>query len=305
VRVALVQLSSSDEPRANLAKTLAKIEEAAASGARFVLTPEVTNCVSASRTHQKAVLQVESEDETLAALRLAARQLDIWLLIGSLALSVEDDDRFVNRSFLIDPNGEISARYDKIHMFDVKISDEETYKESAGYRAGNTAVVAQVDGVKVGLTICYDLRFPQLFRDLCRAGAEVIAVPSAFAVKTGVAHWEPLMRARAIENGAFVLAPAQCGTHVATRGRERKTYGHSMVVDPWGQVLAVADDGPDVLRVDLDLNAVESARQRIPSLIHHRDYTLEPWTVRKNRETRLQLPCSANFSWLINWLVRV
>ncbi len=275
MRIALVQLSASDDPGVNLPQTLAYVREAATRGARFVLTPEVTNCVSASRSHQKSVLRTEDRDETLAAIRELARELDIWVLIGSLALSLDDDDRFVNRSFLIAPSGQVTARYDKIHMFDVTISAEETYKESAGYRPGDQAVVAQVDRVGVGLSICYDIRFPHLYRDLCKAGAQIIVVPSAFAVDTGVAHWEVLLRSRAIENGAFVLAPAQCGTHAASKGRTRKTYGHSKAVDPWGQVLASASSEPGVTLVDLDLDAVETARRRIPSLTHDRIYTLD------------------------------
>lgn len=275
MRVALVQLSSSDDPAKNLKVTLDRVREAAAAGARFVLTPEVTNCVSASRTHQRSVLRNEEDDETLAVLSDAARELDIWLLIGSLALSVKDEERFVNRSFVISPSGRVCARYDKIHMFDVTITEEETYRESAGYRPGNEAVLTQVDDVKVGLSICYDVRFPYLYRELCKAGAQIVVVPSAFAVDTGAAHWEALLRSRAIENGVFVLAPAQCGNHDVSRGRARKTYGHSMAVDPWGKVLACASNGPCVTLVDLELDAVENARRRIPSLSHDRTYSLD------------------------------
>lgn len=274
MRVALVQLSSMDDPSANLPKTLLAIETAAEAGARFVLTPEVTNCVSASREQQRSVLRAESEDETLSSFRRIASERDIWLLAGSLALLGETDDRFVNRSFLIAPTGDIAARYDKIHMFDVTISEEETYRESAGYNPGAAAVVEPVDGVPVGLSICYDVRFPQLYRDLAKAGARILVVPSAFAPDTGVAHWETLLCARAVENGAFVLAPAQCGTHKASQGRERKTYGHSLAIDPWGKILAQAGVEPGVTLVDLDLDAVEDARRRIPSLTHDRTYTL-------------------------------
>lgn len=272
MRVGLVQLTSSDDPEANLPGTRAFIEEAAAGGADFVLTPEVTNCVSASRTRQNEVLRTEEEDATLKALREDTRRLGIWLLVGSLALKAGDDPRFVNRSFLIGPDGGIRMRYDKIHMFDVQISETETYRESDGYRPGDAAALGEVDGVPVGLTICYDVRFPYLYRGLAKAGARVITVPSAFSPETGVAHWETLLRARAIETGSFILAPAQCGTHAAARGRQRSTYGHSLAVDPWGRVLADGGDLPGVTLVDLDLELVDDVRKRLPSLTHDRDY---------------------------------
>ena len=189
MRIALVQLTSSDDPSENLKAVTGFVDEAVESGARFVLTPEVTNCVSASRTRQNEVLATEAEDKTLAAMREAAAGHGIWLLIGSLALKVEDDERFANRSILISPLGDIAARYDKMHMFDVAISDTETYRESDGYRAGDRAVLAAVDDVPVGLTICYDLRFPYLYRGLSKAGAKILTVPSAFSPDTGVAHW--------------------------------------------------------------------------------------------------------------------
>ena len=215
----------------------------------------------------------ESEDQTLATLCGEAIRGNVWILIGSLALTdPSGDGRFVNRSFLISPSGDIVARYDKLHMFDVSISEAETYCESAGYRPGTHAVLADVEGVTVGLTICYDLRFPYLYRDLAQAGAKILSIPSAFAPDTGWAHWEVLLCARAIETGSFVLAPAQCGTHAATRGRRRQTYGHSMAVDPWGRVLADGGETPGVTLVDLDLKAVDDARRRIPSLNHDRSY---------------------------------
>ena len=275
MRAGLIQLTASDDPAENLLVTRQLIEEAAAAGAGLVLTPEVTNCVSASRARQAAVLRPETEDATLAGLRETAAAKGIWLLIGSLALKDPDGDgRFVNRSFLVSPSGGIVARYDKIHMFDVAISEAETYRESAGYRPGDTAVLAQVGAATVGMTICYDVRFPYLYRDLAKAGAEILTVPSAFAPDTGAAHWETLLRARAIENGAFVLAPAQCGTHRAAEGRARRTHGHSLAVDPWGRVLADGGDLPGVTLVDLDLEAVKDARRRLPSLTHDRTYKL-------------------------------
>ncbi|MDU8942425.1 carbon-nitrogen hydrolase family protein [Ovoidimarina sediminis] len=273
MRAALVQLNSSDDPMANLAGTRARVDEAATEGARFVLTPEVTNCVSASRTRQLEVLTTEAEDPTLAGLRERAAAHGIWLLIGSLALKAEDAPvPFVNRSFLIGPDGRIAARYDKIHMFDVDVSETETYRESAAFQPGNRAVLAEVDGVRVGLTICYDLRFPALYRRLAEAGAQILTVPAAFSPGTGPDHWEPLLTARAIETGAFVLAPAQCGRHAAAQGRARETHGHSLAVSPWGRVMTDMGARPGVALVDLDLGLVGQSRRRVPSLSHGRPF---------------------------------
>jgi predicted amidohydrolase len=273
MRAALVQLTSSDDPERNLPVTRGFVREAAARGAQFVLTPEVTNCVSGSRERQRAVLRHEEDDPTLAGMREEAAALGIWLLIGSLGIRTHDaDGRFANRSFLIAPDGGIAARYDKIHMFDVDVSATESYRESAGYRPGTRAVVAPVMGAKVGLTICYDLRFPQLHRTLAKAGAEILTVPAAFTPVTGAAHWEILLRARAIETGCFVLAPAQCGTHEVTEGPQRRTHGHSLAVAPWGEVMADGGTEPGVTVVDLDLGAVKAARARVPALWHDRAF---------------------------------
>ncbi|SFB11612.1 hypothetical protein SAMN05421688_2993 [Poseidonocella pacifica] len=267
MRAALLQLNVTDDPLANLPVTRDLVVRAASQGATFVLTPEVTNCLSSSRAHQNDVLRPEDEDATLAGLREAAAAHGIWLLIGSLALKTDDaDGRFANRSFLIAPDGMIAARYDKIHMFDVAVSETETYRESAGYRPGERAVLAQAGDVALGMTICYDVRFPALYRTLAQAGAEVLAVPSAFSPVTGVAHWESLLRARAIETGSYVLAPAQTGVHSATHGRERSTYGHSLAVSPWGEVLADGGEAPGVIMVEIDPEQVAEARARIPSL---------------------------------------
>lgn len=269
MKAALLQLTSGDDPAENLGSTCALLDEAAASGAQFILTPEVTNCVSGSRSRQAEVLFHEADDPTLVALRARALRHGVWLLIGSLALKTSDaDGRFANRSFLIDSGGEIRARYDKIHMFDVQVSDTESYRESAGYRPGTEAVLAQTPLGMVGLTICYDLRFPALFRHLAVAGAEIITVPSAFSPVTGVAHWETLLRARAIETGAFILAPAQTGIHQARDGRARETHGHSLVVDPWGRIMGDGGVERGILGVDLDLGQVARARARIPAMIN-------------------------------------
>jgi predicted amidohydrolase len=275
VRAALIQLTCGDDPDENLGRTEALLREAADRGTAFALTPECTNIVSASRRHQRAVLRRENADATLARLRAVAAERGLWLLIGSLCLLAEDDaeGRFVNRSFLIGPDGGIRARYDKIHMFDVDVADGESYRESAAYRPGDRAVLAEVLEVPAGLTVCYDLRFPQLYRALAQAGARMLTVPSAFTVPTGRAHWHTLLRARAIETGCFVLAPAQCGEHAASHGPRRRTYGHSLAVGPWGAVLADAGDaGPGVTLVDLDFGEVDVARSRIPSLTHDRAF---------------------------------
>ncbi|MEM6386034.1 MAG: carbon-nitrogen hydrolase family protein [Pseudomonadota bacterium] len=272
MRVGLVQVTSSDNPSENLKSTTTFVQQAVDQGAQFILTPEVTNCVSASRTHQSSVLTTEEVDQTLDALRNTAATAGVWLLIGSLALKSKADSRFLNRSFLIDSTGDISARYDKIHMFDVALSASETYKESDGYRPGDTATVAQMDGVALGMTICYDIRFPYLYRDLAKHGAQIMTVPSAFSPDTGPGHWEPLLRARAIETGSYVLAPAQTGQHHASRGRARCTWGHSLVVDPWGTVVSDAGDAPGIICADLDISKVQDARRRLPSLSHDRTY---------------------------------
>ncbi|MEM8851746.1 MAG: carbon-nitrogen hydrolase family protein [Pseudomonadota bacterium] len=267
MRVALLQLNSSDDPSANLPVTLDLVAQAAAQGADLIATPEVTNCVSANRAHQKAVLLPEATDETLRALRDAAKTHARHILIGSLALRTADPQgRFANRSFLIGPDGAIAARYDKIHMFDIQVSETETYRESAGYRPGTRATLAETDLGQIGLTICYDLRFPALYRRLAQAGAQILTIPSAFSPVTGAAHWEPLLRARAIETGCFILAPAQTGTHTAQVGRARKTYGHSMVVAPWGEILLDAGTEPGLHTIDIDPVEVTKARSRVPSL---------------------------------------
>ena len=272
MRVGLVQMCSSDDPDENLVTAAELIKDASEKGAEFVLTPEVTNCVSASRKRQAEVLRTENEDRTLAMLQGEAAMRKIWLLIGSLALKSTTDNRFVNRSFLISPTGEIEARYDKMHMFDVQLSEVEVYRESDGYRPGDQAVIGMMGDVPVGMTICYDVRFPYLYRHLAQSGAKVLTVPSAFSPDTGPVHWKTLLQARAIETGSFVLAPAQTGQHKTTRGRARQTWGHSLAIDPWGNVLADAGEATGVTMVDLDLSHVEDVRARLPSLSHDRKF---------------------------------
>lgn len=270
---ALIQTTSSDDPRENLARISAQIRGAVNDGAEFVLTPEVSNCLSSSRTHQQAVLQLEADDLSLAGYRTLAAELGIWLSIGSLALKTGGaDGRFANRSFVIDPSGAVQARYDKIHMFDVDVTPDETYRESDGYRPGTRAVVSETPFGTLGLSICYDVRFAYLYRALAQAGAEILTVPAAFSPVTGAAHWESLLRARAIETGCYVLAAAQTGEHSASRGKARSTHGHSLAVSPWGEVLADGGVGDGTVLVEIDRAQVAQARGKIAALRHDREF---------------------------------
>lgn len=275
--VAMLQLCVGDDAAANLTQTQAVVATAARQGARLIATPECTNLLSPDRGIMAAQLHPEATDPTLRALRKQAQELGVWLLIGSLALkdARPGDDRFVNRSLLIGPDGAVTARYDKIHMFDVTISEHESYRESNSYRPGDQAMLAFAAGTEIGMSICYDLRFPLLFRRLAQAGAKILAVPSAFNDTTGAAHWHALLRARAIETGCFVLAPAQCGTHPAPASPARparRSYGHSLAVSPWGELLAEGGDDPAIISLSLDLGAVTKARSRIPSLALEADF---------------------------------
>ena len=272
MKAALLQLTSSDDPAENLETVRAMLREAKASGAELALTPEVTNCVSSSRAHQNEVLSREEDDPVLAGLRDEAKALGLWLLIGSLALKVEGDGRFANRSFLIGPDGEVRARYDKIHMFDVQVTETETYRESDGFRPGERAVVVETPWGGLGMTVCYDVRFGYLHRALAQAGAKILTVPAAFSPVTGKAHWEVLLRARAIETGCWVIAPAQTGDHAVSRGRPRATFGHSMVIAPWGEVVLDAGTAPGVYIADIDMAEVDKARARVPALTHDRRF---------------------------------
>jgi predicted amidohydrolase len=244
------------------------IAEAVGNGAQLLCTPEVTNCV-APRARLAEVATTEDADPVLAGLREEAVARGVWIAAGSLAIRTGDPDgRLANRSFLIGPDGAIAARYDKIHMFDVNVSATETWRESQGFRPGRRAVVAPLPFAVLGLSICYDLRFPHLFRALAKAGAQVLLVPAAFTRPTGEAHWEVLLRARAIESGCFVLAAAQTGEHAGGR----LTHGHSLAVAPWGEVLADAGREPGATLVDLDTARVDEARRRIPSLLHDQEF---------------------------------
>jgi deaminated glutathione amidase len=271
-RVGLIQMRSGRTPAANLEAAVTLITAAKEGGADYVQTPEMTNIMEARREALMTAIVPEEEDRTLAGLRELARRLRLWLHIGSLALKISPD-RAVNRGFLIDPHGAIAARYDKIHMFDVDLGNGETYRESRSYTPGEHAVVADLPWGRLGITVCYDLRFPGLYRALAEAGSVFLAIPSAFTRQTGEAHWHVLNRARAIENGAFVFAAAQGGHH--ENGRD--TFGHSLVIDPWGRVVAEGDAEPGVIMAEIDTAAIAAARSRVPSLQHGRRFeVIEP-----------------------------
>ncbi|CAN7595601.1 carbon-nitrogen hydrolase family protein [Phenylobacterium sp. LjRoot225] len=268
MKVALVQTRTPATPEAARDHVLPLVREAAAAGAQLIATPEGTNVLQKDRDTLAPLLRSLEADLVVQALRQEARDLGVAILIGS-ALVRREDGRFANRQVLVTAEGEIAATYDKLHMFDVQLPNGETARESATYEPGDRAVVVEACGTKLGLTICYDIRFPALHRALALAGAEVLTVPAAFTRPTGQAHWEVLLRARAIETGSFVLAPAQGGLHEDRRG----TYGHSMVIGPWGEVLAHLDhDAPGVLLADLDLAAVAKARRAIPALLNARQF---------------------------------
>ena len=267
-RAACVQLRSSDDVAENIRVASELIREAKAKGADFIATPENTTLMASDGGAKLAHTYSENDDPALPAFRALAEELGVWLLIGSLAIKVSET-KTANRSFLIDSNGVIAARYDKIHMFDVDLPSGEKYRESKTVAGGERAVIADLPWGKVGLSVCYDMRFPQLYRALAQAGAFMLTVPSAFTETTGKAHWHVLLRARAIENGAFVIAPAQGGTHA----NGRKTYGHSLIVGPWGRVLAEAGTDPCVIVADIDPSRSNDVRARIPNLKHDRTFT--------------------------------
>jgi deaminated glutathione amidase len=265
---ACVQMRSTRDPSRNRDDAVRMIGEAAGAGAAYVQTPEMTSLVERDRASLFAHVGPQEDDATLAALRETARAKRIVLHVGSLA--IRDGEKIANRAFLIDREGEIAAQYDKIHLFDVDLPNGETWRESSTYSGGDEAVLVQTPFGKLGLAICYDLRFPYLYRAYAEAGASILCAPACFTRQTGEAHWVALHRARAIENGAFMISAAQGGFH--EDGRE--TYGHSIVVDPWGRVLAEADAEPGVIMAEIDMAEVGRARHRIPSLRHTRSFTM-------------------------------
>jgi deaminated glutathione amidase len=269
-RVGLVQMTTGRDVAKNLADASRLIRDAAKAGAHYVQTPEITTLME--RDAAKLFVATRSEDgnPALAHFQALARELKIWLHIGSMGVAVAPD-KIANRSYLISPEGAVRARYDKIHMFDVDLPGGETYRESKHYKPGDNAVIADLPWGPLGLTICYDMRFPVLYRVLAHGGAKFIAVPAAFTVPTGKAHWHALLRARAIETQCFVFAAAQAGTHE----NGRLTYGHSLVISPWGEILAEGDGTtPSVITADIDVRLVDDARAKVPSLTHDREFTL-------------------------------
>ncbi len=265
--VACVQTNSEREFEPNIRATSAMVRDARRAGADFVLLPENVSMLEPVSRLFKEKAQPEEAHPALAAFRDLAHETGVWLLIGSLAIKAADG-RVANRSLLVDPQGLIVARYDKIHMFDVDLGSGENYRESATIAPGETAMLADTPWGPIGLSVCYDLRFPHLYRRLAQQGAAYLSIPAAFTRTTGRAHWHILQRARAIENGAFVFAPAQCGTHA----EGRQTYGHSLIVDPWGTVLADAGEEPGLILAEIDPEQVTEARRRVPSLTHDRPF---------------------------------
>lgn len=266
---AMVQMRTGLLPGPSFEQAADLIREAALQGADYVQTPEVSNMMQLNRAALFEHLAEQNDDVSLKAYRDLARELKIHLHVGSLALRATPE-RAVNRSFLLGPNGEILASYDKIHMFDIDLDNGESYRESANYQPGDTAVITDLPWGRLGMTICYDVRFPSLYRALAEAGASFLAVPSAFTKKTGEAHWHTLLRARAIENGCFVFAAAQTGLHA----NKRETFGHSLIVDPWGVVLADGGLEPGVVLATIDPAKVQAARKSIPSLQHGRRFSV-------------------------------
>ena len=267
-KAACVQLRSSGDVAENIRITSDLVREAAAGGARFIATPENTNIMAQDNRAKLAATFDEAHDPSLPAFSALAKELNVWLSIGSLHIKVSDT-KTANRSFLFAPDGSIRARYDKIHLFDVTVATGESYRESSQVEGGHEAVIANTEFGPIGMTVCYDLRFPQLDRRLAHKGAFTFTIPSSFTVPTGQAHWHVLMRARAIENGAFVIAAAQGGSHA----NGRKTYGHSLIVAPWGEVLAEAGTDPGVIFAQIDPAQVVEARGKVPSLQHDRDFS--------------------------------
>jgi predicted amidohydrolase len=266
--IACVQTNSKADPAENIAEVGAMIREAKDRGADLITTPEVVGMLTAGRDDALARARPEESHEVLAAFRDLAAELGTWLLIGSISIKLSDE-KLSNTSYLVGPDGGIVARYSKIHMFDVQVGDGTQYRESRTYQPGDQAVLAETPWGTVGLTICYDIRFPYLFRDLAHAGARIIFSPAAFTQVTGEAHWHVLQRARAIENGCFIVSPAQTGTHAGGR----KTYGHSVIVGPWGEVLTDGGTDVGVSLTTIDLAEVDKARGKVPSLSHDRDYS--------------------------------
>ncbi len=269
LKAACVQLNNAIDIQENLNAASALIRAAAGQGATFIATPENTDQMIHNRFEKLNDAFSEDEHPAVPFFKQLSQELGVWILVGSMCIRV-DKDKLANRGFVFAPDGSISARYDKIHLFDVDLPTGESHRESKIYTPGDKGVVASIGDIKVGMSICYDLRFAHLYRSLAKAGAQILSIPAAFTLPTGQAHWEVLQRARAIETGCFVLAAAQCGSHDGAR----QTYGHSMIINPWGEILAELSDEPGFIVADLDLDAVINARSAIPALLHDRDYTV-------------------------------
>jgi deaminated glutathione amidase len=277
-----IQFTSARDYEPNIRVVSDLVRRARDGGADFVLTPENTGLTEPIGKLRREKARDEANHPVLAALREIARETGVWLLIGSLAVDLsrepgtaENERRLANRSYLVNPDGAVVARYDKIHMFDVDLAGE-SYRESNAFRPGDRTVLAETPWGALGMTVCYDLRFPQLYRTLAQAGADFLAIPSAFTVPTGKAHWHVLMRARAIENGCFVFAPAQWGEHA----EGRRTYGRSLIVDPWGEVLADAGEGVGIISAQIEVDAISKARRMVPSLQHDRVFSKPELAIR-------------------------
>ncbi len=268
LRIACIQMRSSTKPEENVETFSKLVKSAAGDGARYVQSPEMSGFVEQSRNKLFEIVKPADEDMLVAAAKSLAKTHQIWLHVGSTAI-LRSDGKVANRAFVIGPDGEIASTYDKIHMFDVDLDNGESWRESAVYEPGTEAVISKIDGINTGLAICYDMRFPQLFRDYAMNGAEILTSPAAFTRQTGEAHWHALLRARAIENGAFMVAAAQGGLH--EDGRE--TYGHSLIVNPWGEIVGEIDHNePGFMVIDIDLDEVVAARKKIPNLVNGRTY---------------------------------
>ncbi|MEC8203832.1 MAG: carbon-nitrogen hydrolase family protein, partial [Pseudomonadota bacterium] len=268
LKVACAQLTSTTDIAKNIEISSELIREAHGQGAQLIGLPEVVNLVQRSRWKSAEVVKTEDEETSLKAYRELAAELGVWLHTGSLVIKLMDDERNVNRSFLIDDKGAIAATYDKIHMFDVDLENGVSFRESKVFKPGDRAVVAETPWCGLGMTVCYDVRFAYLYRALAKAGASVLMVPAAFTRQTGQAHWHILLQARAIETGCYVVAPAQCGDHEDGR----QTYGHSLIVAPWGEILADGGEEPGVVMAELDFSRIDKARGMVPALSHDRDF---------------------------------
>ncbi|MDP2239818.1 MAG: carbon-nitrogen hydrolase family protein [Burkholderiales bacterium] len=269
IRIACLQVNSGSDYQTNLETVAVMAREAAGAGAQFILTPEYTLMMDGSGKVMRERALAADGTPALGELQALARELGVWFLAGSLTLR-SDDERIVNRSFLISAAGQVVASYDKIHMFDVTLPDGRMIRESSTYKPGARAVVTDTPWGKLGMTVCYDLRFPGLFRTLAQAGAQMITVPSSFQRQTGKAHWHTLLRARAIENECIIIAPAMCGDHPGNR----QTYGHTLIIDPWGEIIADGGEAPGIVYADIDVARVAKIRGMMPSLEHDRPFTL-------------------------------